>query len=95
MTPRDVLDKIKSQPIRERANENLVIDFGLDILYDIHQNILNRMVHCDEMMNNKEVEHLSFKYKYQKEAHSEVFSQISDMIERYEYYKKTGNYGEL
>ena len=43
MTPNEIIQAIKTSPIKERQAERNICDFALNTAYSIHQSILNEM----------------------------------------------------
>lgn len=95
MTPNEIIQAIKTSPIKERQAERNICDFSLDTLYSIHQSILNEMNDLRAKIDETTNEHLLITYSHKSKAYSNCFTIVSKEIEKLEHYKEKGNYGEL
>ena len=95
MTPREIIDKIKAHPAKERANEKLICDFAIHYL-----NIVLDSVEVNKKYN------FNLKYsatnKERKDYFTGCFDEsaltipiIEQQIESLEKYKQDGNFGDL
>lgn len=95
MTPREIIDKIKTFPARETANEKMIVEFALSIAYSIQQSVLNEMIDLDKEIDKTTNEHLLIAYAHKKRAYSDCFTIVNKEVESLEYYKENGNFGDL
>ena len=95
MTPNEIIQAIKTSPIKERQAERNICDFSLDTLYSIHQSFLNEMNDLRAKIDETTNEHLLIAYSHKSKAYSDCFTIVSKEIERLEHYKENGNYGDL
>ena len=62
MTPSEIIQAIKTSPIKERQAERNICDFSLDTLYSIHQSILNEMNDLRDEIDKKRAEVMAIMY---------------------------------
>jgi hypothetical protein len=95
MTPSEIIQAIKTSPIKERQAERNICDFALNTAYSIHQSILNEMNDLRAEIDKTTNEHLLIAYSHKMKAYSGCFTIVSKEIETLEYYKEHGKYGDL
>jgi len=95
MTPNQIIQAIKTSPIKERQAERNICDFALNTAYSIHQSILNEMNDLRAEIDKNTNEHLLIAYSHKMKAYRDCFTIVSKEIEILEYYKEHGKYGDL
>lgn len=100
MTPREIIDKIKAHPAKERANEIMICNRLLEDLLLIQQNCFEQMQWCYnglQIYTGDDELHTEMKnyLKGQKEAYSHILSIANGQIQLYENWIKDGNFGDL
>lgn len=95
MNPNEIIQAIKTSPIKERQAERNICDFALNTAYSIHQSILNEMNDLRAEIDKTTNEHLLIAYAHKSKAYSDCFTIVSKEIERLEHYKEKGSYGDL
>lgn len=99
MTPREIIDKIKAHPAKERANEIMICNSIIEPLNDAHNSILKNYQADFELSNktllavNKDEGRIYFDAKI--EAYKECMEIIREHIAKYEWWIKEGNFGYI
>ena len=99
MTPNEIIQAIKTSPIKERQAEIDITYAILEPLMQLQQKCIDQMIWCDNGIliygNENIAQERIIDLKGQKEAYSDMFSAINNKVELLEHFIKTGNYGEL
>ena len=100
MTPREIIDQIKTFPARERANEIMICHTLLEDLLLIQQVCFEKMQWANNGLqiysgDNEMHNELRNNFNGQREAYSHIVSIVNNKIELYEYYIKNGSFGDL
>jgi hypothetical protein len=100
MTPREIIQAIKTSPIKERQAERNICDAVLNPLYDLQQICLNAINTLDSnifvlLYSDDDGYKRREGFINEKKAYSDMFTEINKKVELLECYKENGNYGDL
>ena len=99
MTPREIIDKIKAHPAKERANEIMICNSIIEPLNDAHNSILKNYQDTFNDTNKpyKSVDNqINLVHSDGKiQAYKECMEIIREHIAKYEWWIKEGNFGYI
>jgi hypothetical protein len=102
MTPREIIDKIKAHPAKERANEIMICNSIIEPLNDIHYSLLNAYQDTKNLYDKKSVALGFYPNSIQlnhllgeMNAYVNAMECIREKINKYEWWIKEGNFGYI
>lgn len=95
MTPREIIDKIKAHPAKERANEIMICNSIIEPLNDAHNSILKNYQEAFNDLHSPNMVYYSDINVGKTQAYKECMEIIREHIAKYEWWIKEGNFGYI
>lgn len=99
MTPREIIDKIKAHPAKERANEIMICNSIIEPLNYAHNSILENYQDVFNEINKMPNVAFDVEHKIHLEATIDSYKHcmeiIREHIAKYEWWIKEGNFGYI